>query len=155
MSTRTRGNEQILVTIPGQPVAQGRPRITTIGGRPRAFDPAKSRSWKGAAQVHMQAAMVAAGLKPLDGPLRVSIVAIFSCPRSSYRKREPRSRRWNYGRPDAENIAKAVLDAGNGTLYNDDAQVVELVVSKLIGAQGEPARVEVAVEAAAAVEVLS
>lgn len=33
-------------TIYGEPVAQGRPRFSTAGGYPRAYDPAKSRDYK-------------------------------------------------------------------------------------------------------------
>ena len=136
---------EVGVIIPGQPVAQGRPRMTTINGHPRAYDPEKSRSWKGAAQVHMLAVMRALGLSPLEGPVEVSVLAVFACPTTDYRKREPRERRWKPGKPDAENIAKACLDAGNGVLYHDDAQVARLHVVKVIGAQREPAHVEVLV----------
>ena len=143
----------VRVTIPGAPVAQGRPRLTTVNGFARAYDPAKSLSWKGAAQVHMLSAMRQAGAQPFEGPVEVAILAVFSCPVSSYRKREPRSRRWNDGRPDSENIAKAVMDAGSGVLYRDDAQVARLRVEKVVGAQGEPARVEVMVRAIEAQEL--
>ena len=43
-------------------------------------------------------------------------------------------------KPDADNIAKAVLDALNGLAYTDDSKVTRLVVVKLYGT--EP-RVEV------------
>ena len=36
-------------------------------------------------------------------------------------------------RADADNLGKAVLDAGNGVLYNDDAQVVTPITLKLRG----------------------
>lgn len=145
-----RGNVEVRVTVPGPPVAQGRPRITTIGGFARAYDPAKSRSWKGTAQVHMLAAMRAAGLALLEGPLEVEILAVFDCPVSRYRKRDPRQREWKATKPDAENIAKACLDAGSGVLYRDDAQVALLTVRKVVGAQGEAARVEMRVAPAGA-----
>lgn len=34
------------------------------------------------------------------------------------------------GKPDCDNIAKAVLDALNGVAFDDDSQVVTLVVRK-------------------------
>jgi Holliday junction resolvase RusA-like endonuclease len=37
------------------------------------------------------------------------------------------------GRPDIDNVAKAVLDAFNGIVYKDDAQVYELTVKKIYG----------------------
>ena len=138
---------EVRITIPGQPVAQGRPRITTVNGFARAYDPAKSRSWKGVAQVHMVEAMRAAGVAPIEGAVEVEVLAVFDCPMSSHRKREPVPRRWKATKPDSENIAKAVLDAGNGVLYRDDGQVARLTVAKVVGAQGEAARVEVVVRA--------
>ena len=61
------------------------------------------------------------------------------------------------GRPDCDNLAKAVLDAGNGVLWSDDAQVVKLQVMKLRAALGEEPCVVVRVSEAVlnAVAVMS
>ena len=132
-------------TIPGEPCSQGRPRAFRYrakDGQQRVgmYDPQKSRSWKGVAQVHMQQAMDAAGqTAPLylsHSPVDVLVVAVFTCPRGDYRK-GPVPRRPHAKRGDAENIAKAVMDAATGILWVDDAQVARLVVEKWIGAQGE------------------
>ncbi len=48
------------------------------------------------------------------------------------------------GKPDADNFAKAIMDACNGIVWSDDAQVVDLTVSKHYAA--DP-RVEVTAEA--------
>ncbi len=99
---------------------------------------AKSRTWKATAQCHMRDAM--AGASPLQGALSVEIAATFTCPRSHWRKRAPLPRRWHISRPDADNLAKAVKDAGKGVLWLDDSQVAHLIVVKVIGAQGEAPR---------------
>lgn len=128
------------VVIPGEPHAQGRGRIVRPKGKayPAIMDPVKSRSWKGVAQVHMQEGLARVRrLQPLLGPLRVSVLAVFSCPRSEYRKKKPRRRRWHMKPRDCDNIAKAVLDAGNGLLWYDDREVSQVTVTKVIGAQGE------------------
>ncbi len=144
------------IFLPGEPVAQGRGRAgvvyrkggvpVMVNGRPmvRVHDPEKSRSWKGTAQVHIQEAM--AGEPLLEGPLRVEILAIFTCPKSAWKKRAPVPRRWHTGAKDTDNIAKAVLDSGLGVLYVDDGQVAELRVRKVIGAQGEAPGVHLQVE---------
>lgn len=138
--------DPIRITLPGEPIGQGRPRFARMGKFVRAYDPAKSRNWKATAQEHFVSAMRAAGeAGPLLGPVEVTIRAIFTCPKSDYRKNNPRGQRPHAKRPDAENCAKAVLDAGTGILYADDAQVCDLKVEKIIGAQGEGPRVEVAV----------
>lgn len=121
--------------IPGEPIGQGRPRFARRGKFVSAYDPPKSRNWKACAQEHMRAAMGAA--EPLQGPISLEIAATFTCPRSHWRKTAPLPRRWHVGRPDADNVAKAVKDAGSGVLWIDDSQVARLVVIKAIGAQGE------------------
>lgn len=125
------------ITIPGEPVAQGRGRAVRFGAGIRVVDPQKSRSWKGIARVFMQQAVSRERAALLTGPVRVRIVAVFSCPKTDFRKREPRERRLHAKRPDAENVAKAVLDAATGCVWQDDAQVCDLRVEKWIGAQGE------------------
>ena len=81
----------------------------------------------------------------IRGPLAVTIRAFWICPKSQERKREPRPAMYRAKRPDADNVAKATLDAGNGVLWLDDDQVVRLTVEKWQAAQGEPPRVEIEV----------
>lgn len=146
-------SEPLEITLPGEPCAQGRPRAFYRPGiGVRMYDPEKSRSWKGMAQVHMREALAAAGAgSPLfaDGPVELLVVAVFTCPRSHWRKRDPIPRRPKATRPDGENIAKAIQDAGTGILWLDDAQVARLVVEKVYGAQGESPMVQLTVRAMA------
>lgn len=136
---------RVEVTIPGKPLAQGRPRAgRTKAGHVVMYDPKKSRDWKGSAQYLMAQAAREGGWESADKPVQVQIVALFPCPKSDHRKRTPRPARWHTKRGgDVDNIAKAVLDAGTGVLWNDDAQVVDLRVGKMIAAQGDPPRVKV------------
>lgn len=143
-------------TIPGDPVAQGRPRFTTMAGRRnlsgrgliRAVDPWTSRQWKARARGYFIAEAVRLKLHaPIfpAGPLEVVVTAIFACQLGRRRKGTPAERRWKDTRPDIENIAKAALDAGNGVLWNDDGQVARLLIHKIEGAQNESAAVVVEV----------
>ena len=131
----------ITVVIPGIPVAQGRGRAVRMGSGVRVIDPKKSRSWKGMAQVHMLAARRSA--KVLEGPLAVTIKAFWPC--VAPLKRTPRPACWRPKRPDADNVAKACLDAAQGVLFHDDGQVVDLRIQKWHAAQGDSARVEMTV----------
>ena len=143
----------IYVKILGEPCAQGRGRAGAVmtkhgpllvNGRPiiKVRDPEKSRDWKGAASWAMKEVYRGA---PLAGPLSVTIEAVFTCPRSQWRKREPLKRRPHTKRGDIDNLAKAVLDAATGVLWLDDAQVWQLSARKVIGHQGEAPYVAVTV----------
>lgn len=142
---------ELRVTVPGEPVAQGRPRgFHHPGVGVRMYDPLESRDWKLTARARYEAALHVlvreAPAFPKGVPVDLYVVAIFACPRSHYRKR-PLPRRRKLGTPDAENIAKAVQDAGNGMLWHDDSQVVRLTVEKWYGAQGEAPAVYLTVRA--------
>lgn len=136
----------IRIEIPGEPVAQGRPRgfFNKHLGRAVFVDPKKSRSWKGAAQVHMRE-QLGADHQLITGPVRVEVIAFFTLAKSHHRKK-PVGRAWKLGRPDAENVLKAVLDAATGIVWQDDSQVVDVRVRKIRAAQGEPPRVEFWIE---------
>lgn len=114
-----------IVWIPGPPVAQGRPRFTTQGGRPRAVDPQRSREWKQVAAHLMRLAMQ--GRPPFECPIELQMIAVFSPPKRT-RLDAPATLRVK--KPDIENLVKSCLDAGNGVLYRDDAQVVRLKAEK-------------------------
>lgn len=136
----------VAVSIPGVPVAQGRGRAVRFGNSVRVIDPSKSRSWKGAAQVFMLQARQAAGMHaPHTEPLRLVIDAYWPRPKSTP-KRAPAGAIPRPSRPDADNVAKAVMDAGNGILWADDSLVVDLVVRKWVHAAGGEPRVEVTAE---------
>jgi Holliday junction resolvase RusA-like endonuclease len=92
------------------------------------------------ARVHVFDAIERGGFYPIvfpAGPVFVEIEAVFACPVSRWRKREPVMRQPKTTRPDIENIGKAFLDAATGLVWTDDSQVAEIVIRKFVGAQGE------------------
>lgn len=148
----------IRVVVPGEPVGQGRAgraiRKTAAGkAYVQSYDPPKSRIWKDEARRVFRLAMLEYGRRiglqgaapPLVGPVVVEILAVFSCPRSAHRKRAPVGRRWHTSTPDRDNVEKAVMDAAQGILVVNDSQACDGRVLKIVGAQGELARVEVTV----------
>jgi Holliday junction resolvase RusA-like endonuclease len=124
--------------IPGQPVAWQRPQRDRRSGR--TFTALKT------ARFEDRVAWIASqsGLKQIHGPVMVTIRAFWEWPRSSWRKKEPRGVDLYDGGPDADNVAKAVLDGLRG--YFNDRQVAVLHVHKWRAAQGDQARTEVEVE---------
>jgi Holliday junction resolvase RusA-like endonuclease len=137
--------EELSITIPGEPHAQGRARATVIGGHARMYDPQNSREWKAVAQHHMRLALD--GHVPLVGPVELTVVASFTCPKGDWRTKSPRPRRRHAKKPDADNVLKAVKDAATGVLWLDDCQVCVVRVEKWIAAQGDPPGIELTVAA--------
>ena len=64
--------------------------------------------------------------------------------KSGFRRREGDSH-YDLQKPDADNIAKLVMDALNGLAYADDSQVMELVVHKSPRRRGQEPRTTVGI----------
>lgn len=137
--------------IPTRPAGQPRARVGVIGGKARAF---KSKQARTLEQDVLAFALPAAPARLLEGPVRVVIVATMPITESwpAWRKEAARAGAvCPTSRPDADNIAKLILDALNRSLrfWRDDAQVVELAVRKRFG--DEPGTTVTVYEACATV----
>jgi Holliday junction resolvase RusA-like endonuclease len=115
------------IFIPGDPVAQPRPTISTRGGFARAYVDAKHpiHAYKQAVRL----AYVNAGGEVLEGPVEIRIAFWFDRPKSHSKKRR-QQREPKITKPDADNLAKGIGDALNEIAYNDDGQVYRLTVEK-------------------------
>lgn len=120
----------IRFTVPGIPVAKGRPRLGSRGGRPCAFTPAKTVAYEGLVAMAGQQAM--AGREPLSGPLSLSIIATFPIAKSWSAKKKAAAR-FHISRPDADNLLKAIGDGLNGVVWADDCQIARASVEKRYG----------------------
>lgn len=120
------------IVIPGEPQAKGRPRITTIGGRPRAITPERTRNYE--SEIRAIAAEKWGERAPLDEIDVELYVGVFrSIPSSWSLKKQaaakaglvkPRSK------PDWDNYGKAACDALNGIVFRDDSLVTDAHVAK-------------------------
>lgn len=125
----------IAFSIPGDPVPQPRPRVTTRGGHGHAYTPA-GHAIHGYRHAVALAAK-AAGCEPHDQAVSVVIDLVFGRPKSHLRASgEPKPSAPVLPRPDVDNTAKAVLDSLNGIAWVDDSQVSRLVVEKSYGTEG-------------------
>ena len=136
------------IVIPGQPVPQPRPRLSTWGGRARAYTPSGHpiHAYRQAVELLAKAS----GTGATDGAVSVEIEAVYARPPSHWTKTGLASSAPDYpGRNlgDWDNVAKGVLDAitDAGTVWHDDAQVVEASVRKRFAARTEEARTRVIV----------
>lgn len=123
----------ITFSVPGDPVAQPRPRVSTRGGFARAYVP-KAHPVHAYRQA-VAAAARAAGATSTDEPLNVVIDAVFGRPKSHLNKAGVKPSAPRLPRPDVDNIGKAVLDALQDVI-GDDTMVSRLVVEKSYGPAG-------------------
>lgn len=107
------------------------------------------KAWRAALEWNLRkAAMQQLGNRPIvpkGSAIEVYILAVQELPAGQIMKRSLRPRAWDtrHSSGDWENIGKPVCDAANGLLWHDDCQIVRGVVEQIVGAQGEPARLEI------------
>jgi Holliday junction resolvase RusA-like endonuclease len=120
----------ITFTVPGDPVPQPRPRVSTRGGFALAYVPAKHP-----VHAYRQAVAIAAkmaGLGTITEPIQVCVVSVFQRPKSHVTGRGVvKTTAPRLPRPDVDNLAKAVLDALGD--FFDDTLVESLQASKSYG----------------------
>lgn len=111
---------EINFTVYGIPVGKGRPRFSRRGGH--TYTPEKTKEFEEKVRDcwRTQSGKGFAG----KVPLLASVVAYFPIPQSvSKKKAEAMAGTFHVNRPDADNIAKAILDSLNGHAYPDDSAV--------------------------------
>jgi Holliday junction resolvase RusA-like endonuclease len=121
----------IAFEIPGPPVGKGRPRAFRMGNNVRMHTPEKTASYESMVKLAAHRAMKGAAL--LSFPVALSLVVLCPIPKSWSKRRQEAALAGTERpttKPDADNVAKAIADACNGVVWVDDAQVVELSVSK-------------------------
>lgn len=113
----------------GTPRPQGRPRAARMGRFVRVYEDKKDAINKN----NIAAQIVAQDPEYHDDkPVTVTMVCRFPRPKSHYGAKgvKPSAPFYHTQKPDAENLAKAVLDALTGICWKDDSQVVDLHVRK-------------------------
>lgn len=113
--------------IHAEPEGKARPRVTSRG----TYTPQKTKTYEQLVRVEYRRQCKDASFG--GRPLSVSIRSYYKIPRSAAKRQRERmlaDKTWPTKKPDADNIAKAVLDALNGIAYKDDAQVICLDIVK-------------------------
>lgn len=139
-------NLPMKLVVPGAPVAKGRPRISTVAGKARAFTPSKTRHYESAIGQAGYRSME--GADPLDQPLHVTITAYVQMPKSLSKANREKALAGTLlptTKPDVDNYAKAAIDGLNGIVFRDDSVVTDLFVRKRYAAAP---RLEIFIEAA-------
>lgn len=120
-----------MFTVYGEPQGKARARTVRSGGKVHSFTPQKTADY----EELVRRAWLASGETGYFNktPIAVKILAYFQIPKSvSKKKREEMLDDFvrPTKKPDADNIAKIICDGLNGIAYGDDAQVVDLEVTK-------------------------
>ncbi|QPF87006.1 RusA family crossover junction endodeoxyribonuclease [Bradyrhizobium genosp. L] len=123
----------IVIELAGIPQGKGRPRFMRKTGH--AYTPEKTRNYETNLRLAAQDAMH--GANPIEGPLAVTVRALFPVPTSWSRKKQTAALEGSVrptGRPDADNLMK-VLDGLNEIVFRDDKQIVDGRVIKTYSAR--------------------
>lgn len=129
------GEQLARFDVRGEPEPQPRPRLMRVGRVSRIYNPPDADRWREAVAA---AARLAWRGPPTKQPLDVRI-AVYK-PRPQYLRKAsadpgpiPLAVR---GAGDADNYAKAILDAMEGIVFDNDAQAARVVVEKYWAAMG-------------------
>lgn len=124
----------VAFNVPGKPVGKGRPRAARRGKGITLYTPEKTATYESTVALFASQAM--AGRPLISGPVDVVMRVVLPIPASwSIRKKDHATDGivMPTTKPDMDNVVKAIFDAINGVVWNDDTQVVDLLVRKRYG----------------------
>lgn len=122
------------IIVEGKVEGKQRPRFRKVGNFVQTYTPKQTKSYeKLIADEYKKQGGV---LFPAEVPLELRIRAFMGMPKVFSKVKQSRAIEGELRptkKPDADNIAKSILDGLNGVAYADDKQVVELSVKKYYG----------------------
>ena len=117
----------ITITIPGQPVAMGRPRLSRRG----VYLPAKTKL----ALKHFRDYLF--NIPNIPGMIKMEVVFVMQRPKYMKAKKYSKQRIFHDKRPDLDNLLKLVADGLQPKVLIDDAKIVMINASKVYAAEDE------------------
>lgn len=111
-------------SVYGKVVGSARPRVTRYG----TYIPKAARDYRSLIRRAFTDQCGGRSAPIQTGPVEVRITVRRALPKSTPKRVESEP---DTKKPDADNIAKNVLDALNGVAWKDDSQIVSLAVVKL------------------------
>ena len=106
------GMTNITFIIPGPPVPKARPRV----GRNGAYTPKRTKEYEAKVRALALVARQKAKQRVWTGPVAVEATFYIETPPER--------------RPDCDNYLKTLLDGCKGVIYEDDAQITDIVAKK-------------------------
>jgi Holliday junction resolvase RusA-like endonuclease len=105
------------IIIPIKPIAKGRPRFSNG----HTYTPQRTIDYEDEISRYLEQAAIENDWICDDAPMTIKITFRFKNKKTDY----------HTSRPDLDNLYKAITDAGNGILYNDDSQIFDARMIKL------------------------
>jgi Holliday junction resolvase RusA-like endonuclease len=101
--------------------------------RSGVYDPGTANQWKFLVAV---AGSKVRPSKPIQGPIELRVAFFMPRPKSKSRRKDPSGPMWHLGKPDSENLTKAVMDClTQDGWWRDDSQVCLVTTRKLYHAK--------------------
>ena len=122
---------EIVFTVPGQPVAKGRPKAARRGKFITMYTPEKTANYE--SLVAHIAHLAMSGRTLINGPVSVDLDIRLQIPHSWSKKKQCAAAEGIIAatkKPDADNVEKILFDGMNGVVWNDDVQVVKVTKRK-------------------------
>lgn len=117
--------------VPGEPKGKARPRVfTNKEGKSQAVTPQNTLSYENLVRWVFTNTMEA---RKLQGEIEAKIVAMYPIPKNMTKKNRQlidEGKLHPTKKPDLDNVAKIILDSLNKIAFDDDSQVVRLIVEK-------------------------
>ena len=132
VETTERGGLIIDFRFDIEPQQQERPRATGRGKFIRVYDPPNTAKFK--RELRRLATIAMRGKERLSGALQVEIVFARKVQKSLSKKERALRLTGKHRptvKPDIDNYTKSTLDALNGVLWDDDAQIVRMILDKI------------------------
>lgn len=123
--------KSFIFAVPGKPMAKQRPRFSRATGT--AYTPKQTANYENL--IRLAFAERYPAHVPTDDPVTLKVCAVYPIPKSWTKKKQIQAVNGEIfpGKPDVDNIQKAVQDAGNNLIWLDDAQIHEGTTVKRYG----------------------
>lgn len=129
----------------GKPIGKGRPRFTKSG---HTYTPRNTKTYEELIANKAWVAMKRSRLKVTDRRISLIYTAFFDVPKSYTKQKtlDCQSGILIPSKPDIDNIGKAICDACNKIVYQDDSQIWHLTGFKRYCDEGQRAHVHVKIQ---------
>lgn len=116
----------MLIYLPMSPIPQKRPRVSTIGGRPRVYNSQHKIYLR---VQNLLKGAIGRGFKPIECPMRVWMCFGMPWPKAASKRRRL-TLEAHAVKPDLTNLTKLIEDCGNGIVWRDDSRIADLRIQK-------------------------